>query len=158
MADTEEIPVPGVRGLDHTADVGLKVSAPDLPELFRRAALGTIWLVLEDLPGGESLSDGEGGRKVDLVEEDLPGLMRSWLRTVLFWEEVDSFLAVQASLMVLPAPQCGSPDGQGFGLTGWAAGVESTGARIREIKGVTFHGLRVERIDSQWYAQVIFDV
>ena len=47
MGSWNEIPVPGVRGLEHTADVGLEVEGTDLPQLFLRGGLGAMWLVLE---------------------------------------------------------------------------------------------------------------
>lgn len=163
MGEPEEIPVPGVRGMDHTADVGLEISAPDLPELFLRAALGALWLVLERPPRGHGETPAEDRgrglvRSVELVEEDLTTLLRSWLRTVLFWEETEGFVAQEGRLAFLPTPHCQSPDGQAFGLKGTMTGVLDDGPRVREVKGVTLHGLRVERTGSGWLGTVIFDV
>jgi SHS2 domain-containing protein len=184
MDASDSIPVPGVRGLDHTADVGLVVEAPDLPELFRRAALGAMWLVLErtvarvrgappadETPGdsgpgsrtegarGDEVMDpGEKERLVHLVEEDLPGLFRSWLRTVLLWEEMEAFVTMEARLKLLPAPLCQAPDGEAFSLEGRVHGKRDPGPRIREIKGVTLHGLELSRHPSGWVGTVIFDV
>jgi SHS2 domain-containing protein len=184
MDASDSIPVAGVRGLEHTADVGLEVEAPDLPELFRRGALGAMWLVLERpagrawgiLPANESPSDsgrelppegargteamdtGEEERVVHLVEEDLPGLFRSWLRTVLLWEEMEDFVTVEARLKLLPTPLCQAPDGEAFALEGRVRGIRDPGPRIREIKGVTLHGLDLERHPGGWLGTVIFDV
>jgi len=162
MVETEEPPFPGVRGLDHTADLGLEVRAPELPELFRRAALGAMWLVLERQPGqfgeGALPSREDETRSVELGEEDLPDLLRSWLRTVLFWDETEGFVAVDTRLILLPTPFCDSPDRQAFGLRGEVTGRFDQGPRVREIKGVTLHGLRVERLEGGWFGRVIFDV
>ena len=162
MIESEEIPVPGVRGLDHTADVGLEIRAPDLSELFRRAALAAMWLVLERQPGQSGAcplpaQEGET-RRIELAEEDLSMLLRSWLRTILFWDETEGFVAIEAKLIFLPTPLCGSPDGQGCGLQGEVVGRIDRGPRVREVKGVTLHGLRVERLESGWLGRVIFDV
>jgi SHS2 domain-containing protein len=158
----EEIPVPGVLGLDHTADVGLEIFASDLPELFRRAALGAMWLVLERLPSteGEShLQDQETDtRVVELAVEELDALFRSWLRTVLYWEDADGFVVVDAELMLLHTALSEAKDGQGFGLTGHAMGRVDQGPRVREIKGVTLHGLEVGPKEEGWWGRVIFDV
>jgi SHS2 domain-containing protein len=162
MLEPEEIPIPGVRGLDHTADLGLEIRASELSELFERAALGAMWLVLERRPGpsGEGTpSTGEGEtRSFELVEEDLTILLRSWLRTVLLWDETEGFAVVEAKLMLLPTPLCNSSDGQAFGLRGKVTGLFDPGPRVREIKGVTLHGLRVDRQGSGWFGRVIFDV
>lgn len=162
MIEPEEIPVRGVSGVDHTADVGLEIHAPDLPELFRRAALGAMWMVLERSPGPtEESPDRDGEREVrpiELAEEDLPTLFRSWLRTILFWEEAEAWVAVGAKLAFLPMPLCSAPDGQAFGLQGEVLGCFDYGPRVREVKGVTLHGLRVEQSAGEWFGRVIFDV
>jgi SHS2 domain-containing protein len=162
MIYREGIPIPGVRGVDHTADLGLEIRAPELPELFRRAALGVMWLVLEDQPGhavpGPLRTRRDWSRSVELNEEELATLLRSWLRMVLFWDQTEGFVAVDARLILLPAPLCGSKDGQGFGLRGEVLGRSDQGPRVREIKGVTLHGLLVEPMEGGWFGRVIFDV
>jgi SHS2 domain-containing protein len=154
-----EIPVEGVRTIEHTADVGLEVVASTLPELFRRGALGAMWLVLErEVTGGEVAIHPSARRPLQLAEEDLPGLFRAWLRTLLFWEETEEFVTREAALTFAPVPMCSTADGQAFGLEARVAGVYDTGPRVREIKGVTLHDLRVERVGEGWRARVIFDV
>jgi SHS2 domain-containing protein len=151
----DDVPVPGVRGLEHTADVGLEVEAPDLPELFRRAALGATWLVLEGEVGGEGAGES---RMLQLAEEDLPALLRSWLRSLLFWQETEGFAVTEASVTFGPVPLCSSPDGQAFGLRARVEGRVHEGPWVREIKGVTLHGLETVRRGEGWYGRVIFDV
>ena len=170
MIESDGPLVPGVRELEHTADVGLEVTAPTLPEMFRRAALGAMWLVLgreaerpggvapnphRDVPGGfrapaEGTESREHTRPVELVESDLPALLRSWLRALLFWEETDGFVVVDSVVALAPAPLCSSPTGQAFGLRAQVLGRYDHGSRLREIKGVTLHGLEVEREGDVW--------
>ena len=156
------IPVPGVRGMDHTADIGLEIRAPDLPDLFGRAALATLWLVLGRTSADARSREGEGGelirKSVELAEEDLSCLLRSWLRTVLLWEDTEGFVIFGTRLMLFPTPLCGAPDGQAFGLIGQVEGRLDEGSRVREIKGVTLHGLEVEETEEGWLGRVIFDV
>lgn len=162
MLEPDEVPIPGVRGLDHTADVGLEIHAPDLGALFCRAAQGFIWLVLERRveapPGAATRNEEVEIRSVDLAEEDLSTLLRSWLRTVLLWQEMEEFVFMDARLAILPTPICGSPDGLAFGLKGEVEGCMDRGPRVREIKGVTLHGLVVESQGGGWFGSVIFDV
>jgi SHS2 domain-containing protein len=172
------VPVLGVRELEHTADVGLDISAPDLPQLFRRAALGAMWLVLErdvenpvSAPAGPEAQPFQVGpmperagdslwetRTLELVEADLPALLRSWLRALLFWEETEGFVVVDPVVALVPAPLCSSPTGQAFGLRGQVRGRIDGGPRVREIKGVTLHGLEVREVEGAWLGRVIFDV
>ncbi len=157
MGDVAEFPFEGVRGLDHTADVGLEVKAPTLPELFRRGALGAMWLVLEREGTADPGSSGQR-RPVQLAEEDLSALFRAWLRTLLFWEETEGFVTLEAALSFAPVPLCSAEDGQAFGLEARVSGLTDTGPRVREVKGVTLHGLQVTQVEGGWMARVIFDV
>ena len=124
--------------------------------------MGAMWLVLErdsEEPGQAPLPAGEGEAKsVELAEEDLAALLRAWLRTVLLWDETEGFVLVDAKLILLPTPACSSPDGQAFGLRAEVVGRTDRGPRVREIKGVTLHGLRVQRLEGGWLGRVIFDV
>ena len=188
MTFSGEIPIPGVRGLEHTADVGLEVEGGDLSEVFLRGALGAMWLVLEREPELDetepAVKDGEGcvehggggaslggeedrardgdtpllRRTLELTEEDLPSLFRSWLRALLFWDETEGFVTTGAALAFLPVPLCSASDGQAFGLQARVEGGTDTGPRVREIKGVTLHGLMLERRGEGWYGRVIVDV
>jgi len=150
----QDIPVAGVSALEHTADVGLEIVAKDLPQLFTRAALGAMWLVLE--------RDGEGEgtevRSVALSEPDLPALLRSWLQTLLFWQETAGFVVSEASVAPTPEPSGSAPGGQAPGLRAQVKGCIDEGPRVREIKGVTYHGLALERRGGEWFGRVIFDV
>ena len=153
MTDSE-IPLEGVRAFDHTADVGLEVRAPDLPTLFSRAAFGAMWLALERRPrGGERET-----RSLELVEQDLATLLRSWLRALLFWQETEGFVAEEVSLSMAPAPMCSDPQGLGYGLRAKVSGRMDEGPSVREIKGVTLHCLSVMESQSGWEGSVVFDV
>jgi SHS2 domain-containing protein len=157
VTDSVEVPLPGVRGLEHTADLGLELEAPDLPELFRRGALAAMWLVLEREPTSGSPATAQA-RPLELVEADLAGLFRSWLRTLLYWEETEGFVTRSVAVSFAPVPLCSSSDGLAFGLSARVGGVVDPGPRVREIKGVTLHGLRVVREGKTWWGRVIFDV
>ena len=113
-----------------------------------------MWLVLEREP----VSGSQEARPLQLVEADLPALFRSWLRTLLFWEETDGFVVRDMVLSFAPAPLCSARDGQAVGLHSRIMGVLDEGPRVREVKGVTLHGLTVERGGEGWLGRVIFDV
>src|SRR5262245_3812075 len=85
-------PIPGVHALDHTADVGLNLSAPDLPELLRRAALGLTWLLLEREPSGPTEE-----RKLHVHADAPAGLLREVLRELLWWHEAEGLATAELS-------------------------------------------------------------
>ena len=140
-------PVPGVRSMDHTADIGIEVDAPDLPELFRRAALGTLWMALERSLDEDASGSGEA-RELTLEADDTATLLRAWLREVLYWQEVEGYAVVAADVTEVS-------DGR---FSARVRGVVAPPDPVREIKGVTWHGLEVGRAADGWRARVIFDV
>lgn len=148
MADGTEIPVPGVIPMDHTADVGFELEAPDPAELFRRAAAGLMYLILERVPE----RTGER-RELRISSPDLPGLLRDWLRELLYWHEAEGFAAASVEIGAL------SPgDGGGAELEATVRGGPDEEPPVREIKGVTLHRLAAEARGDGWYGRVIFDV
>ncbi|MGD8321192.1 MAG: archease [Gemmatimonadota bacterium] len=143
---TEHAP-PGVTLLDHTADVGMEVTASTLTALFRRAALGAVWLVEGEYEADVTPASSES-RDVRLASSDLPALMRAWLREVLHWREMEGRSFAGASFRTLTD----------VGLDAQVMTTSATGEPVREIKGVTLHGLVAERSGEGWFARVIFDV
>jgi SHS2 domain-containing protein len=175
--DARESGPTGVWPLDHTADIGIEVEAPTLNELFRRAGAGSLWLAVgvdawpeEEVPsgsfpeGGTGPGHGEGGRmaahakrpdtagaeerSLTLEEDDLPSLLRSWCRELLYWNEVEGFLATEVTELEVA----------GTGLRARIRGQAAPREPLREIKGVTWHGLRVESRKDGWFARIIYDV
>lgn len=139
------------RAVDHTADVGLELGGPDLPALFSAAAFGLAGL-LEGRDEELGAREGPGGEgeeeEVRCAAPDLEALLVAWLRElvhrlstrpvalagVVVDEVTDTALSARIRLVASPRPP------------------------VREIKGVTYHDLRVRREGPGWAARVIFDV
>ena len=162
----------GIRFLDHTADLGMDVDAPSLHELLHRAAMGMLMLLRgeEDGPAAgrgepadrvESADRAEStepadrpesstateSHPVDLSVRDAPQLVAAWLREVLYLHEVHARDYVALEPDTLTATR----------LTGriWT---RRGGHAVREIKGVTYHALEVDRRPGGWQTRIIFDV
>lgn len=137
----------GISFLDHTADVGLEVVARSLPDLFTRMAAGMASLLLgvtEDPPDQGSFVE----RSLELEAEDMPTLLRAWLRALLHWYEVEGLVLRTARFGVLADTR----------LSAALVLVPDARPPVREIKGVTLHGLVAERRSDGWLGRVIFDV
>ena len=142
-------PIPGVHALDHTADVGLEITAPDLVELLRRAALGLTWLLLEREPSGPTEE-----RKLHVRADAPAALLREVLRELLWWHEAEGLACAELG---------GGRVEEGDGEREWRVSATMVVTReqrppVREIKGVTLHGLMAERRADAWHGRVIFDV
>lgn len=148
--DGTELPVPGVISMDHTADLGLEIRAPDLPTLLRRAAAGMMHLLLERIP-----TDGTEERSVTVEAPDPAGLLRAWLRELLFLHDSEGFQTTGVEFRGLTGAE---GDDGAASLEAVVRGLLERQPPVREIKGVTLHGLRADPVDDGWLGRVIFDV
>jgi SHS2 domain-containing protein len=138
-----------VRFLDHTADVGLDVTAPTLAELFRSAADGMFQLLLGSGHTGTALNEGSpDDRQLALRADDAAALFSAWLRELLYLYDVSGLCPVKVEFSELDARQLEANVRFGHVI----------GAPIREIKGVTYHQLAVRQEGGSWHARVVFDV
>lgn len=161
MPKTENQLTRGVREIEHTADLGMEVEAASLQELFERAATGMMALVRadddrpldrpRDEPAAE-LSTAPAVRslriELDGDEPDIAALLVRWLRELLYLQEVAGFVYRDATFRRL----------DGSGLRASVRPDPDPSRQIRELKGVTYHGLEVERDGDRWRARVIFDI
>ena len=138
-----ELPDDAIRIIDHTADWALRVRAGDLPELFRRAALGMARLLAGDLaavPLDET-------RTLAVIADDAEGLLVEWLGELAYWAERDGFVAPQV-------------EWDAFSPTSLAATVR--GGRLGElqkhIKAVTYHDLAIRPTGDSLEVTIVFDV
>lgn len=136
-----------LRELKHTADVGFRVEAASPEELFELAAEGLVRaLGLEPGPPAE----GEPER-IELSRPDPERLLVAWLRELLARAQVDGTVpsaAVEAVTLGGPAPRLEA-------RIRWSPAASGP---VREIKGVTYHGLELARDPAGWHASVVLDV
>jgi SHS2 domain-containing protein len=135
-----------LESLDHTADAGILVRAADLKELFARAAWGMFSLVTDV----DTIRLVERSR-VRIEARDRLALMVNWLSELNYRHITEHrlfgrFVIVEICEKWLAA----EVHGERF---------DSSRHKVfTEIKAVTFHGLRLQRDDQGWQAQIIFDL
>jgi len=132
--------------LDHTADAGILVQAPDLKELFARAAWGMVSLVTDI----DMVRPVERSR-IRIEASDRLALMVNWLAELNYRHVTEHRLFGKFSILEIGETWLlAEVQGERF---------DPTRHRIfTEIKAVTFHDLRVECDDRGWKAQIIFDL
>ena len=131
---------------EHTADLGLRVRAPDLNTLFAEAAACLFSAVLEDIGTVEPRT----AVTVELAGTDREFLLFDWLRDLLLKCDEDHMVFGKFSVAV-----------RDDGLTGTAWGEPLDPARhllAHEVKAITYHELKVEQTDDGWLAEVIVDI
>ena len=131
---------------DHTADLGLRVRAPDLDTLFAEAAEALFSVVVED-PG--TIAETRT-LEVDIAGDDREFLFFDWLKTLLYHFDAEHLLLGKFQVRV-----------DETGLHGQAWGeLLDRGRHVleHEVKAITYHGLKVEKTDAGWLAEVIVDI
>jgi SHS2 domain-containing protein len=132
---------------DHTADLGLRVRAATLPELFADAGRGLTSMLVEDVsPIRETTSATIALPK----DDDLEFLLFDFLKAILFRFETDHLLLVRFEVTL---------DDSGLHATGHGEPMDDARHEPgHEVKAITYHGLRVERDGDGWLAEVIVDI
>lgn len=133
--------------LDHTADVRLRASGEDLAELFKNAALGFFSLLsdFEKVRPFKSYSIASSGT-------DRESLLVSFLSELIY--QFDAFQILFSEVEIRRF------DERAFTIEALARGEKYDPLRhvIRSsIKGVTYHGLKIEHEES-WTAEIVLDV
>lgn len=148
--DREERTEGSVRELSHTADIGFRVEASTLADLFRLAASGLV-AALGTEPAGESRRE----ERIRLARPDLERLFVAWLRELLHGAMAGR--SVPSVKEIAVEEDANGDVARISARVAWRAWGPETDPE-REIKGVTYHGLEVRREDDRWHATVVLDV
>jgi len=132
--------------LNHTADMGIKVTGSTLRGLFENAAQSLMQVMVKVRPAKETSVIG-----LSVSGQDLSDLMVRWLGEILYLFEGESKVVtdidvhsttktrLMATLHVVPF----DPNQHEV---------------LTEIKAVTYHRIEVARRRNGWQASVIFDL
>jgi SHS2 domain-containing protein len=134
------------REIEHTADLGIELTAPDLPALFASAGEALYGLIVDTaaIYSREDISVLATG---DGTEE----LLHEWLSELLALFNVRGFIGKRCEISQLTEQQVvGKVGGEKLDL--------KRHAFRTEIKGVTYHDFKVWQDKGEWHARVIFDV
>ena len=131
---------------EHTADTGLRVTGKTLEELLVNAGRGLVVLLVEQSP----ITSIET-RSISVNASSPEGLLRSWLKELLFWFATDRFLPGDYHLDLVSSTEVrGRVLGERLDPSRHAQGAE--------VKGITYHQFSVQQTADGWEASVIFDV
>jgi SHS2 domain-containing protein len=133
--------------IDHTADLGMEVTGRTKRELFTKAALSLMDIVVErkGTPSGlqEKALTVEGAGPADLLI--------NFLREILYLVNGEALIIGTCEIT-----KCGNKT---LDARLWLEPYNKKKHVMKtEIKAVTYHGLAVEKTKSGWKARVIFDV
>ena len=131
---------------EHTADLGIRVYAGSVDELFADAARGLFAVMVTNfkavLPVEEATFQVAGNNLEELLHDWLSELLYTFYTRRLVLGD----FRVQVGAAGLSAVARGEPlDPQRHEIDG-------------EVKAITWHGLKVEQLADRWRAEVIVDM
>jgi SHS2 domain-containing protein len=134
------------RFFDHTADLGVEVTAPDLEGLFAEAGQALAGLVV-----AEGRVEEREERRIELTAENVADLFVAWLSELLYLMDAEGLVLTRFDFEKLTETSlCARARGERLDPRRHRPG--------REVKAITYHELLVEPTDQGWRARVILDI
>ena len=132
--------------IDHTADIGILVYGSNLKQVFANAALG-LFELMADLTGVKE----EIKREVELSAKDVEVLLVEWLNELIYISEVEHVIFKRFDIRQL--------SNTGIKATCFGEKIKPRQHKLRrQIKAATYHMLKLNKDDSGYKVQIIFDV
>lgn len=132
---------------EHTADLGIRIRAQTLPELFAEAGRALFGLMVENTEAIQPALT----HTVELTNPQCDLLFFDWLNELIYLYDAKHLVLSQFDVAIegdrLRATVLGEPRD------------ESKHQLDHEVKAITYHHLKVERQpDQSWLAEVIVDI
>ncbi|HET8917363.1 MAG TPA: archease [Candidatus Binatia bacterium] len=134
------------REIEHTADLGVEITAADLPALFASAGEALYALIADP-----ATIENREAIKVSATGANPEDLLHTWLCELLALFNVEGFVGKRCEITHIS-------DGQVQGRVSGEKLDLKRHAFHTEIKGVTYHDFKVWQDAGTWHARVIFDV
>jgi len=131
---------------EHTADLGLRVSATTLEELLTEAARGLLAMLVANPDAVRPVQT----KTIVVSAEDHSYLLFDWLTELLYAFETEKLLFANFDLQI---------NNHQLSATCRGERMDATRHQMEhEVKAITYHSLRVEQTASGWQAEVIVDI
>jgi SHS2 domain-containing protein len=131
---------------EHTADLGLRIRAPDLDTLFAEAAQALFAALVENLDAVQPQQTID----IQLTGTDREFLLFDWLNELLFRFDTAHLVFGRFTVHVRA---------DGWEGNAWGEPLDCSRHQLsHEVKAITYHGLRVEQTPDGWLAEVIVDI
>jgi len=139
--------------LNHTADIGIRVKGEDLKALFKNTALAIFDIIAEKKSETQSTFGRclERPKKITIEQkaDNLEELFINWLNELLSLSATKELIFSDFKIDRLDKNY----------LSAKVFGYDIKNYKVNtEIKAATYHELKIEKKNSDWQAQIIFDV
>jgi SHS2 domain-containing protein len=135
--------------IEHTADIGIRLKAKNLKELFKNTASAMFEVMAEKKSEVKSQKSEVKKIKIKQKAQDLEELFVNWLNELLSLSSAKGLIFSDFKINKLDKNN----------LEAEAFGEDIKNYKVNtEIKAATYHALKIEDKDDFWQAEVIFDV
>jgi len=131
---------------EHTADLGLRIRAGSLGELFAEAGRGLFSVIVANLEAVRAVEEFE----FEIEGERRDDLLVDWLAELLFTFDTRRVLLSEFDVKVVEDRIKATARGEPVDTGRHELDVE--------VKAITYHQLKVERDGDGWVAEVIVDL
>jgi SHS2 domain-containing protein len=131
---------------EHTADLGLRIRAATLDELFAEAGRGFFSLIVANLEAVRPVEEVSLG----VVGGELDYLLFDWLNELLYIFESRRLVLVEFKVRASESSVQATARGEPFD--------PARHQSEHEVKAITYHELKVMRENGSWLAEVIVDI
>ncbi|MFC1905241.1 archease [Chloroflexota bacterium] len=132
--------------IDHTADIGIISYGSDMENLFSNAAMGLFSLMIEPEIINEKIQ-----REVQISSQDSESLLVEWLNELVYIFAMEQLIFTRFKFDKLSA----------IDLKARCFGNKIDHKKqkiIREVKAATYHMLVINKENTGYKAQIIFDI
>jgi SHS2 domain-containing protein len=137
-----------VETFDHTADLGMRVHAANLPDLFRTAAEGLLDVILANREDVRA----ERTESVRLEADSTAELLVAWLNELIFRSETEHRVYGRFEVAL-------DPDARALEAVIHGELIDpSRHVLDHEVKATTHHRMTLRRDAEGWVAEVILDI
>lgn len=131
---------------EHTADLGIKVRAKDLRELFKNAGLALFDIITK---GQKKQDSSPQAINITQQADNLEELFINWLNELISLSSTKELIFADFRIDKLDKNS----------LSAIAFGSDMKNYKVNvEVKAATYHELKIEETPSGWQARVILDV
>lgn len=132
--------------LDHTADASVRVYGKSFEEILRSSALAMMDLITD-----RETVQPEQEIEIEAMGETDEGVLVNWLQEVLFQHQVKKMFFCEFEVEMIDENR----------VKGKAFGEKINPEKHEfgtEIKGISYHGLKLERVNDRLETDIIFDI
>ncbi|ELY48182.1 archease [Natronorubrum sulfidifaciens] len=137
---------------EHTADIAVEAAGNTLEDVFAAVAEGLAAASCDETP------DASGDRfSLSVTAESREALLFDYLDDLIYLRDVRVELPVDHRVETISHSD-DADETACWTLEASARGVPLAEIDAREVKAVTYSEMRLERVDDEWEAYVVFDV